>query len=82
MNNRLLGLIAVAVVVMVTAGLLRTAGVAAVDRTPPAAASLAPRTVWGEPDLQGIWTDPYQTPLGRPAQFAGLTGNGGEIFQD
>ena len=31
----------------------------------------APTTAWGEPDLQGIWTDPYQTPLERPARFAG-----------
>src|SRR5207253_4671163 len=28
------------------------------------------KTPWGEPDLQGIWTDPYQTPLQRPAKFA------------
>jgi hypothetical protein len=28
------------------------------------------RTSWGEPDLQGIWTDEYQTPLQRPARFA------------
>ena len=27
-------------------------------------------TAWGEPDLQGIWNDPYQIPLQRPAQFA------------
>ena len=30
-----------------------------------------PTTAWGEPDLQGIWTDPYQAPLERPARFAG-----------
>ena len=60
MRNRLLGVFAVAAVVIATAGLLRTA-----DPGP------APRTSWGEPDLQGIWTDPYQTPLERPAQFAG-----------
>ena len=30
----------------------------------------APRTAWGEPDLQGIWTDEYQTPLQRAARFA------------
>jgi hypothetical protein len=30
-------------------------------------ASLA--TPWGEPDLQGIWTDSFQTPLERPARF-------------
>jgi len=28
------------------------------------------KTEWGEPDLQGIWRDDYQTPLQRPAQFA------------
>jgi hypothetical protein len=28
-------------------------------------------TPWREPDLQGIWTDEYQTPLQRPARFAG-----------
>jgi hypothetical protein len=27
-------------------------------------------TAWNEPDLQGIWTDEYQTPLQRPARFA------------
>ena len=28
------------------------------------------RTSWGEPDLQGIWTNEFDTPLQRPAQFA------------
>ena len=28
-------------------------------------------TPWGDPDLQGIWTDTYDTPLQRPARFAG-----------
>jgi hypothetical protein len=28
------------------------------------------KTPWGEPDLQGIWTDETETPLQRPAQFA------------
>src|SRR5688500_4098222 len=27
-------------------------------------------TPWGDPDLQGIWTDTYDTPLQRPARFA------------
>ena len=27
-------------------------------------------TPWSEPDLQGIWTDEYQTPLQRPARYA------------
>jgi hypothetical protein len=28
------------------------------------------KTAWGEPDLQGIWADDYQTPLQRPVKFA------------
>ena len=41
----------------------------------PAAASKATtagaqvRTAWGEPDLQGIWTDEYSTPLERRAMY-------------
>ena len=34
------------------------------------AAGPAPDTPWGEPDLQGIWTDEYRTPLERPARYA------------
>src|SRR5260370_11438668 len=28
------------------------------------------KTPWGEPDLQGIWTDERDTPLQRPAKYA------------
>src|SRR5215475_12805017 len=28
------------------------------------------KTPWGEPDLQGIWTDENDTPLQRPAKYA------------
>ena len=34
---------------------------------PPAALT----TAWGEADLQGIWTDEFDTPLQRPPRFAG-----------
>src|ERR1700720_4829268 len=40
----------------------------------PAASVTTPvpalKTSWGEPDLQGIWTDEFDTPLQRPAKFA------------
>jgi hypothetical protein len=40
----------------------------------PAASGTAPTsrltTPWGEPDLQGIWTDEFDTPLQRPAKYA------------
>jgi hypothetical protein len=31
--------------------------------------SPAPKTPWGEPDLQGLWNDDYSTPLQRPAKY-------------
>src|SRR5580658_3147846 len=34
---------------------------------PPAG---TPKTPWGEPDLQGIWTDEFDTPFQRPAKYA------------
>jgi hypothetical protein len=34
-----------------------------------AAGQAPPRTPWGDPDLQGIWSNPYVTPLERPKQF-------------
>jgi hypothetical protein len=34
------------------------------------AVKTALNTPWGEPDLQGIWTDETDTPLQRPAQYA------------
>jgi hypothetical protein len=36
----------------------------------PAATGQALTTPWGEPDLQGIWTDEFDTPFQRPAKFA------------
>jgi hypothetical protein len=35
-----------------------------------AAPAPSPKTAWGEPDLQGIWTDETATPLQRPAKYA------------
>src|SRR5579864_7521181 len=40
----------------------------------PAASVAAPtavlETTWGEPDLQGIWTSEFDTPLQRPAKYS------------
>src|SRR6187397_3629919 len=41
------------------------------ERTPAAKPWVAPRTPWGQPDLQGIWNNGTTTPLERPAEFAG-----------
>jgi hypothetical protein len=39
--------------------------------TKPAKPYTAPRTVDGQPDLQGYWTNATYTPLERPAEFSG-----------
>ena len=61
--------------------LLEAAGAAAVLAAVAGLLELAPRrhaagaqalsTAWGDPDLEGIWADPFTTPLERPARFAG-----------
>src|SRR4029450_7828638 len=35
----------------------------------PAFSNAALKTPWGEPDLQGIWTEEFDTPLQRPARY-------------
>ena len=52
------------------------AGPVSQAQAPAAAArSSAPRTPWGDPDLQGVYAndDEYATPLERPDEFAGRT---------
>jgi hypothetical protein len=77
MRRRLLEVIGVAAVIIAVAGLLKLTRVPAEGQTAATGTTgagtntgPAPTTAWGEPDLQGIWTDPYQTPLQRPAQYA------------
>src|SRR6266852_8711820 len=36
----------------------------------PAFSNTALKTPWGEPDLQGIWTEEFDTPLQRTAKYA------------
>jgi hypothetical protein len=45
-------------------------GTSAQTATSGAAPAAALTTPWGEPDLQGIWTDESDTPLQRPAKYA------------
>jgi hypothetical protein len=85
MKKSLVGAIGVAATVLAVAGLLKLTAVPVEGQTPAATAGAgtatspgpAPTTAWGDPDLQGIWTDPYQTPLQRPTQFAQK-----EVFTD
>jgi hypothetical protein len=75
MRTRLLKSIGVAAVIMTTLVFLKPTGVTVADQAPTAsgtALAAAPvlKTPWGEPDLQGIWTDESDTPLQRPAKYA------------
>jgi len=47
-----------------------------------AKARTAPRTPWGDPDLQGIWNDATSTPLQRPGGLAGKDVLGDEEAAD
>ena len=67
-----------AVVTVMAMGLVMSARRAELATTqveqakPTAAAASGPRTLWGDPDLQGIWSPGYiLTPLERPDEFAG-----------
>jgi len=63
MRKRLLPVLGVVGVIIAVIILLKVAP--AGSATPQGS-----RTGWGDPDLQGIWTDDYQTPLQRPAKYA------------
>ena len=79
MSRRWLAFIGVAIVSVAVVGLLKLTPVPAVAQAPTATAKTAAaaqtgpalKTSWGEPDLQGLWSDEYQIPLQRPAKYAG-----------
>ncbi len=73
MRARLLTVAGVAVVIIAVVVFITLVPMTGAGQDPDgegAAATDAPRTPWGEPDLQGIWTNEFDTPLQRPAQFA------------
>jgi hypothetical protein len=70
MGNRFSGSILTAAIIAATASAAISAFVTATSAQAPAASGAALKTPWGEPDLQGIWTDEFDTPLQRPAKYA------------
>src|SRR5881394_427775 len=69
MHDRLLG----ATITIVIAGAAAVISVSigpTAAQGPSSATAPALNTPWGEPDLQGIWTDEFDTPLQRPARYA------------
>jgi hypothetical protein len=77
MRKRLLEAIGVAGVCLAVAVFLKLAPVRAGGQAPEtanapgtAAKTRVPKTPWGAPDLQGIWTNESEIPLQRSAQYA------------
>jgi hypothetical protein len=78
MRRRLLETLVVASVTIALIGFLRLslAGQAPVPQSPPktpsapAAVPNTPKTAWGQPSLEGIWLDEFDTPLERPAKYS------------
>jgi hypothetical protein len=62
MRTRLFIVVGVVVVVGALAAIVRPWGTASAEAD-------VPRTPWGEPDLQGIWTNEFDTPLQRVARY-------------
>src|ERR1700693_2860281 len=70
MGNRLSGSIVTAAIAAAVVGAAISVSVIPSSAQAPAASGAVPKTSWGEPDLQGIWTDEFDTALQRPAQLA------------
>jgi hypothetical protein len=61
---------AIAAAITVTSGLVTAVSVTpAWAQAPAATGGAVLKTPWGEPDLQGIWTEEFDTPLQRPAKY-------------
>jgi hypothetical protein len=68
MPNRFSG--PMATVAIAAASVVISVPIPSTQAQAPAATEQAPKTPWGEPDLQGIWTDETDTPLQRSAKYA------------
>jgi hypothetical protein len=69
MRERLSGL-RTTIAIAAAAAAAAAAVVVSVSATRTSAQAPSLKTPWGEPDLQGIWTDENDTPLQRPAKYA------------
>jgi hypothetical protein len=74
MDKRFSGLIVTAAVAAASGAAISMSGTPTSAQAPVvsgAALKTAPlKTAWGQPDLQGIWTDEFDTPLQRSAKYA------------
>ena len=75
MRDRFSGSMITVAIAAAAVGAVISVSITRASAQAPAASAAAPatpalKTPWGEPDLQGIWTDEFDTPLQRPAKYA------------
>src|SRR5438132_10161020 len=72
MGNRFSGLIVTAAIAAAASAAISVSVTQTSAQVPAVSGVKTPplKTAWGEPDLQGIWTDEFDTPLQRPAKYA------------
>src|SRR5437879_13196208 len=72
MGNRFSGLIVTAAIAAAASAAISVSVTRTSAQAPAVSGVKTPplKTAWGEPDLQGIWTDEFDTPLQRPAKYA------------
>jgi hypothetical protein len=70
MRDRFLNSVPAGAITTTTVGaVVAVLGIQASAQSPSASVTTL-KTPWGEPDLQGIWTNQFDTPLQRPAKYA------------
>jgi hypothetical protein len=74
MLDRFSGSTITVAIVATAVGAVISVSITGTSAQAPAASVTTPasalKTPWGEPDLQGIWTDEFDMPLQRPAKYA------------
>ena len=76
MSARLLNVIGMVAIIGAVTAFVSLRPVTVAGQAPAASAggsasrAASPRTPWGDPDLQGIWTDEFDTPLQRSPRYA------------
>jgi len=70
MGDRFSGFIVTAAIAAAAASAVISVSVVRTPAQAPAVSSSTLKTPWGEPDLQGIWTDEFDTPLQRSPRYA------------
>jgi hypothetical protein len=70
MRHRFIGLMITVAMATAAVGAVVAVSITRTSAQAPAASAPALKTPWGEPDLQGIWTDETDTPLQRSPKYA------------